>query len=436
MQSGHAVVLGGGIAGLVTAGVLTEFYRRVTVVDRDPAPGPDEYRRGAPQGRHAHNLLPGGARMMEEIFPGLLGEMAADGGVPARMLVGYRFYFAGREAPQVPIGAESVQATRPFYERHLRRRLLGRDGVCLLPDTDVVGLVTDEARTRVVGVRIARKAPGSSEEELAADLVIDAMGRSGRTPAWLEELGYQRPQEDRVAVDVAYASRIIRLAPEGAERAGHLVGGDINGTPRSIALLAVEGGQHVLTVAGSGPENRPPTDEPGFTDFLATVSPPDILKAVLAAESLGAIAAYRFPTAVWRRYERLRRFPAGLLVTGDALCSLNPLYGQGQSVAAMEAVALRRCLAGGQHDLFRRFFRAAARIAEAPWQMTADAVTPPTSRDAAARLRAMIMNRTTAAAIRDDVVAVQLGRVIALLDPPTSLMRPRLFWRVLSKGAS
>lgn len=140
VRSGHAVVLGGGFAGLVTAGVLTQFYQRITVVDRDPAPAPGTYRRGVPQGRHAHNLLPGGARLIEEFFPGLLDELAADGAVLADMLVGYRFHLAGKELPQVSIGAVSVQATRPLFEHHLRRRLLGRDGVRLLLGVDVVGL--------------------------------------------------------------------------------------------------------------------------------------------------------------------------------------------------------------------------------------------------------------------------------------------------------
>lgn len=433
MRHGHAVVLGGGFAGLVTAGTLAEFCERVTVVDRDPAGAPGEYRRGVPQGRHAHNLLPAGARAIDEIFPGILDEMVEDGAVLADLFVGYRFHLAGKELPQVPIGAPAVQATRPFYEHHLRRRLLGRDGVRLLPGVDVAGLVTDETRVRITGVRITRNESGG-EETLAADLVVDAMGRGGRTPAWLERLGYERPEEDRVDVDVAYASRLVRLTPDGAERAGHLVGGDIKGIPRGILLLAVEGGLHMVTLTGSGSQHRPPTDEPGFVEFLATAAPSDVVDAVVAAESVGTIASYRFPTAVWRHYERLRRFPEGLLVTGDALCSLNPLNAQGLTVAAMEATALRRCLAGGREDLSRRFFPAAARIVAGPWQLGAGADSSATSRGAAARLRASVMRRVTTAATRDGAVAAQFGRVMALLDPPTSLMRPTVFWRVLRKG--
>jgi 2-polyprenyl-6-methoxyphenol hydroxylase-like FAD-dependent oxidoreductase len=160
-----------------------------------------------------------------------------------------------------------------------------------------------------------------------------------------------------------------------------------------------------------------------------------VLDAVLAGESLGDTAAYRFPAAVWRHYERLRRFPAGLLVIGDALCSLNPVYAQGMSVAAMEAAALRRCLEAGRNDLPRRFFRAAAGLVAVPWQMAAGADSPEASGNAARRLQATFMNRMFAAATRDRTVAAQLARVLVLLDPPASLMRPTMLWRVMTKGS-
>lgn len=437
MPNGHAVVLGGGFAGMVTAGVLTEFYERVTVLDRDSPSAPGDYRRGAPQGRHAHGLMPRGAQLVEEVFPGLLAEMAADGAVRAEMLVGHRFRVGGDELPQVATGLRSVQATLPFHEQHLRRRLLEREGVRFLPGVDVVGLVADDAPAPgIVGVRIILREPGSTEETIAADLVVDAMGRGGRTPHWLDQLGYERPQEERLTVDVAYASRVVRLTPEGAECVRDLVGGDAKGVPRGILMHAVEGGRrYVVTVTGSGSDDSPPTDEPGFTDFLSTVAPPDVFQAVMAAESLGPIAAYRFPTATWRRYDKLDRLPAGLIVTGEALCSLSPLFAQGMTVAALEAAALRKCLAGGRHDLPRRFFREAARVVAPPWRMGLGASTSETQPRAADRLQAALMARIMAAATRDAVVATQLVRVLILLDPPTALMRPRVLWSALTKGA-
>jgi 2-polyprenyl-6-methoxyphenol hydroxylase-like FAD-dependent oxidoreductase len=431
------VVLGGGFAGLVTAGALTEFYERVTVVERDPIPAQGENRRGVPQGRHTHNLLPGGARALEEVFPGILAEMVADGAVDANMFVNYRFYVGG-PLPQAPIGAPTVQATRPFYERHLRRRLADRDGVRLLFGADVLGLEADEARTRFTGVRVATEGAGGTgtgEETLAADLIVDAMGRGSRTPVWLEELGYPRPEEVRLDAEVAYASRTVAFGEADRARVGHLVGGNVNRIPRGILLLAVENGGFLLTLNGTGPANRPPADDAEWREFLTTAAPPDIVEAVASADALGHISSFRFPTAVWRRYDELRRFPDGLLVVGDAVCVLNPLNAQGLTVAALQAAALRRGLRRGSRDLSRRFRAAAARIVAGPWQQMVNARTTP-ARFSAARLRAAWMMRVVVAAHRDPVVGARFGRVLAMVEAPSSLQRPATAWRVLRASRS
>lgn len=424
--------MGGGFAGLVTAGVLADFYERVTVVERDPTPAAGEHRRGVPQGRHTHNLLPGGARALEQIFPGITAEMTVDGAVAADMLVNYRFYLGGAALPQVSIGAPAVQATRPFYERHLRRRLLGRDGVRLLFGTDLVGLEPDAARTRFLGVRVRHAGDGDTET-IAADLIVDAMGRGSRTPAWLQELGYPAPSDDRVTAEVGYASRMVELGADARAEVGHLVGGNANGIPRGILLLAVEDGRFLLTLNGIGAANRPPADDAGFSDFLATAAPPDIVRAVAAAESLGPIASFRFPAASWRHYEELRRFPDGLLVTGDAVSALNPLNAQGLAVAALEAIALRQCLRRGPKDVSRRFRRAAARIVAGPWQQMPGAAAARPRRISAARLRAAWMTRVVRAATRDAVVGARFGRVLAMVDSPVALLRPQVVWRVLRR---
>src|SRR6266496_2264719 len=75
----QAVVLGAGMAGLLAARVLADAYRRVTVVERDPLPQMPANRKGVPQGRHAHLLVPRGAQILDELFPGLLGELVAEG---------------------------------------------------------------------------------------------------------------------------------------------------------------------------------------------------------------------------------------------------------------------------------------------------------------------------------------------------------------------
>jgi 2-polyprenyl-6-methoxyphenol hydroxylase-like FAD-dependent oxidoreductase len=432
--TGHAVVLGAGIAGLLTARVLADSYDRVTVVERDRLTGPGA-RRGVPQGRHAHVLMPRGSQVLEELLPGILTDLVAAGALRVEPLTDFRAIASGRALLRVPIGASAVQASRPFLERHIRDRVRALDGVEVIDDCDVVGLLTDDRAGRVTGARIVRRAPGSAEECLAADLVVDALGRGGRTPAWLEILGYPRPVEECPRVDVGYATRLLRLAPGTTGVDPTVLVGPVPGHARGMVLQAVEDGAHLLTLAGFGPAHRPPLDPAGFLAHAATVAPPDILAAIADADPLTGVAGYRYPAYQRRRYERLRRFPPGLLVVGDALCSFSPVYAQGMTVAALQAAALRACLRTGPDRLASRFFRAAAKVVDGPWRLAvgADLALPEVAgrRGLADRVLAAYTDRVLAAAERDAVVSRQFMRVTTMLDAPGRLLGPTILRRVL-----
>lgn len=430
---GHAVVLGAGIAGLLAAAALQDTFEKITIVERDRL-DQDGPRRGVPHGRHAHALMPRGSQLLDELLPGISDELLAAGAVRSVPLRDFRMRVNGRALRQVPIGVVAVQAGRPFLEAHLRRRVRGE----ILDERDVVGLVADGPR--VTGVRITPRAAGSAEETLDAELVVDAMGRGGRTPAWLEALGYARPSEDQPRVDVGYASRLVRLTTEGAGLEPIIGIGPVPGHARGMVMVAVEGGLRMLTVTGYGHANRPPSDEAGFAEFVATVAPPDVLAAIRVAEPVGAIATYRYPSYLRRHYERLRSFPEGLLVVGDAMCSFSPVYAQGMTVAALEAVALRECVAAGLPGVAQRFFRAAAAIVEEPWQtaVTSDLVLPevPGRRTLGVRLRIAFTDRVLAATEHDDEVATAFAKVVGLLEPGTTLMRPAILRRIFRRPAA
>lgn len=434
-----AVVLGASIGGLLAARVLADFYRTVTLVERDVLPGDPTNRRGVPQDRHAHLLLPRGAQLLSELFPGFLDDLVDDG-VPVLddgHLARFHFSFGGHEvlrsgtAAFDPKAMATYVASRPILECHVRRRLQAMANVTILEGHDAAELTATPDRRRVTGVRIVNRDSGA-EKALTADLVVDAMGRGAHTPAFLESLGYGRPIEDHIVTHTTYASQPLRIPPNALTESVVLIG-PVPGRPTGMALFGCERDTWLFTVFGmTGRET--PRDRTGMLEFAETFAPPHVLAAVRAAEPLGEVANHRMPSSQWRRYDKMRRFPDGLLVFGDAICSFNPIYGQGMTVAALEASALRDCLRHGERDLTRRFFKAATKPIAAAWQLAAgsDLALPEleSPRPLSVRIANRYMNRVLTACESDAVTAGKFFKVNGLVDPVSSLLHPAFVFRV------
>jgi 2-polyprenyl-6-methoxyphenol hydroxylase-like FAD-dependent oxidoreductase len=433
----HAVVLGGSIAGLLATRVLADAYDQVTVVDRDElAPG-SKPRRGAPQARHIHALLARGQQVLEQLFPGLTAELVAHGAPIGDVLGDARLLFGGHRLARTETGLVALSASRPLLENRIRARVRALPAVRFAPPSDAVGLLCSPDGRRITGVRLLRRADASAEETIEADLVIDATGRGSRAPAWLQALGFGQPEVDRVGVDVGYVTRRYRLPPDSLDGDLACIHGPTADRPRGGALARLEGGIWMLTLFGLLGDH-PPKDPDGFDAFARSLRFSELHEAI-RAEPVEDPAAYRFQANIRRRYERMRYFPDGFLVMGDALCAFNPIYGQGMTVAALQALALQNQLRRGGAPASRRVLRALARAIDAPWELTigADLALPGVDgpRTPRRRIAGAYVNKLQAAAAHDPALARAFVRVTGLVDRPEALVRPAIALRVLRPRA-
>jgi 2-polyprenyl-6-methoxyphenol hydroxylase-like FAD-dependent oxidoreductase len=420
------------MAGLLATRVLSDHFETVTLVERDLLPEAAEHRRGVPQGRHTHGLLASGREVLDELFPGFSIAAIDQGGLPGDIVRDCRWFFQGGYLARPTSGLDGLLVSRPFLEQLVRSRVRELKNVAIRSHWQVAGLTSaaccgGPADRCITGIRIA----GS---ELPADLVVDASGRGSHTPQWLAALGYQAPVEERVEIDLRYTTRHFRRVPS---QLGGDFGAIIPPTPfgkRGGVMIAQEGSRWTVTLIGHF-GNQAPEDLPGFIEYARTIPHPAIYDVVRCAQPIGDAASARFPASLRRRYERLQRFPSNYLVMGDSVCSFNPIYGQGMSVAALEAKALGEILRARPRDMRRHFFARIARIVDIPWSIAVgnDLRMPETTGRRSAGVDAInwYMARLHRAAHHDATLSIAFHRVANLLDPPPSVMRPGIAMRVL-----
>lgn len=373
----RAVVVGGSMAGLLAARVLAEHFERVTVVDRDRFPEVPDHRKGVPQSLHAHGILPRGQEIIGRLFPEIEADLRADGAPSA----GGKYLAVISPAGRLPLGpleggtGRGSFASRFLLEWHVRRRLATYEGVEFLADHDVVGLAATEDNVRVVGVNLRRRGGGVEPWTLQADLVVDASGRNSRSPRWLQELGYEAPPEETIDSGIGYASRFYKKPINWpVDWEGIIVNGRPPDNPRAGLILPIEDGKWHVTVGGFA-GHHPPTDEAGFLEWAKGLPDPSVHEAIRVAEPLTPIRAYRTPRNRLRRFERLPRWPENFIVTGDAVCAFNPIYGQGVTVSAMDAELLEKslgrkgALGGAKPGFARRFQKDLAKVVATPWMI-------------------------------------------------------------------
>lgn len=428
MKSEHAIVMGASMSGLLAARVLSKHFQRVTLMERDALPSGVENRRGVPQGRHTHGLLASGLRVLEQLFPDFTKQATEEGALPGDVVRDVCWFFEEGNLAQPTSGLNGLLASRPLLENLVRRRVLALPNLALEQDCQVDGLLATPDRDRITGVSCKSGA-------VSADLVVDCTGRGSKTPQWLETLGYLKPAEERVQVAIAYTTRWFRRQPHQLNgKFGAIVGPTPTGKRGGAMLLQEPGDRWTCTLFGHF-GNQAPEDVPGFLEYASTLPSPEIYQTIRDAEPISEASSTRFPHHQRRRYEKLKRFPAGFLVMGDGICSFNPIYGQGMSVAAQEAMELDALLAESQQDFALRFFERIASVVDIPWSIAVgsdlrikETVGP---RSTATTIINGYIARLQRAAHNDPMLSVAFHNVANLLAPPPTLLHPKMMLRIL-----
>jgi flavin-dependent dehydrogenase len=436
----HAVVIGGSMAGLMNARVLSQYFDRVTVVERDTLPDAPEVRGGVPQGRHLHALLQQGQQIMEEMFPGLADDFVEIGAPRFTWGRDAAYLTAGGWIKRFDSGVQTNFISRQALEYLIRCRLIRLSpNVTILQQTDALELVLEGDTVR--GVKIQSRAD-KTVQMLLADLVVDAAGRGSKVVEWLQALGYEAPPETEVRSYIGYATRWYEkpaIAPDW--KALFIVGRPAENIKRGGAIFEVEGNYWVATLGGIN-KDYPPTDEQGFLDFAKSLPTPVMYEAIKDAKPVTPIYGYRITGNRLRHFGRMARFPENYLVTGDAVCAFNPQYGQGMTVAALEAQMLGNMLRKADVRQLRgfaaKFNKQLAKTVQNAWLLATgeDLRYPATEGDrpgAIARLVQRYMDMVFKYTMDDERVASTVIKVTNLTANPTSLFSPYVMLTLLRK---
>ncbi|MEM6598211.1 MAG: monooxygenase [Cyanobacteria bacterium P01_C01_bin.69] len=352
-SSKHAVVIGGSMAGLLAAKVLSGYYEQVTIVERD-AIAVEEHegvestkaieRKGVPQSPQPHILLTKGYRILKDFFPDIDQPLLAAGAVPIDWGQDFSYFSFGGWSASHKNESEikSFSCTRPLLENVVRQQVEAIENVTRISPYRVDGLAGD-ANT-VTGIRCTHRYNKSETRTLLADLVVDASGRSSNASQWLSDINSSLPTTDTVDARLGYATRRYKI-PVGWEANWKvlLVGHEPPENYRLGYLAQVENNAFIATLGGYE-QQYPPLDDEGFLAFARQLPASEFYDAIAHATPISPIKAYRSTANKLRRYDELAHMPSGFVALGDAVCALCPAYGQGLTTSGLSAIALQNWL--------------------------------------------------------------------------------------------
>jgi 2-polyprenyl-6-methoxyphenol hydroxylase-like FAD-dependent oxidoreductase len=435
----RAVIIGAGIGGLTAAQALVGHFEKIVVLERDVLPAGIEPRAGVPQDRHPHALLPGGLAALDDLFNGYTEAMLAAGAKMDDWGVRSIYEFPGQPAmPERVLGIGLLKASRPLIEGTLRRHVMQQTEIEVLDGRRVTEIVPTPDGTAVSAVSC--EARDGTLENYEADLVIDASSRGELTLAFLRATGREAPEETTIGIDFHYSTAVVEFTGSGAPDVQSML--TLPKAPDSSRVghvLARE--DHGLFVALGGRGNEaPPAEWDDFVAFAARLQTPTLHDALKHARPRGKVIRFAFPESRRRHFERCVKWPHGLVPFADAICLFNPVYGQGMTAAAKEAVILRDLLETRRQTalplfgLFEALMEKVAPVLDNIWMLAAlpDLVYPevrgerPENIDEALQFNVAIHR----AAYLDADIHQRLYSVLGLLKPASELQSEEVVEKV------
>lgn len=439
-SASQAIVIGGSIAGLLAARVLSNYFERVLILERDRFSANPEPRQGIPQSYHPHVLLIQGQQILEQLFPGLTAQLAQQGALTVDWSADFRWHLGAGWAPRFPSDLMSTACTRNLLEATIRQRLVASTSVEILEAHQVQGLLTDSSCRQVTGVQVQNSQKQSIE--LRAQLVVDASGRGSKATKWLKTLGYDAPEESTVKSFLGYSTCWYQSLNDAALNCKMLY---LMPKPpfqsRGAVMQKTEQGRWLVNLIGVG-KDYPPTDQAGFLNFAQSMHDPIVYESIRDAKPLSSIYGYQRTENRCRHYERLAHRPENFIITGDAVCAFNPVYGQGMTTAARGAIALTQCLNQVQSPQLnlkgfaKQFQKKLAKANALPWMMaTSDDFRWPDTEGKPPSLTTRLIQdylfEVQKEVPNNKFVFKKLAEVIHLINPPISLMHPKISGRIL-----
>ena len=363
-QKQRVIVIGAGMAGLMAAAVLAEQFSEVTIIEKDDLPRTPQVRKGVPQGAHVHTFLGYAVEAMEDFLPGIMTELYEAGAVQIRRNKDIWFHDAAGPTPIRDVGILTPSVTRPLLEHVTRQRVLALPNVSIKEATRFTEFCTN-GNGDVSGVKIRTGDIGS---EISSDLVVDCSGRATTLPRWLVDHGYGDVERQELRIGMSYTSALFHPPPELAEDTWACLMLAIPPNTRAAYLTPVDGGLWLATMYGRGGDMAPREPE-GFVEWTKGLAHPIIHEKLSRAVPVSDFSSYKIPKGVWLRYDRMERFPRGIIPMSEAVTSFNPMYGQGISLSAGQARAMRSGMSGGLDRLAPRYFEASEPLNQVGWSV-------------------------------------------------------------------